>query len=160
MTQFLRELEGELPDLRRFALRLCRNEPWSEDLLQETVCQALRLEERYTPGTNLRAWLFTLQKNCYLNERRKRQRVRLYGLEEVTNEVALCVLPLQETATTMNAVLEAAEALPEGQYQVLRCVSVDGLSYAETAQTLNIPVGTVRSRLARARLTLKSMFDE
>jgi RNA polymerase sigma-70 factor (ECF subfamily) len=60
----------------------------------------------------------------------------------------------------MNAVLEAAEALPEGQYQVLKCVAVDGLSYAETAQTLKIPVGTVRSRLARARLTLKSMFDE
>lgn len=155
MPEFRVQLAREAPALGRYANFLCRGSPWSEDLCQETFLLALRLEKTFTLGTNLRAWLFALMKNIYRNEARKDRRRSVLIKQEYAEGVTGEASHNQEMSVILAQTLRSMDALPEIYRDVLFLVAIDGLTYAETAQILDTPVGTVRSRLARARELLK-----
>ncbi|MEO1135288.1 MAG: RNA polymerase sigma factor [Pseudomonadota bacterium] len=160
MSDFRVLLERETPILSRYARRLCRGSAWSEDLLQETLLLALRLEKSFTLGTNLRAWLFTLMRNKYRNEVRKRQRRGKITIEEQVNDYITDWSIRQESSLALSQTLDALAVLPKDYRDVLVLVAVKELTYVETADRIGIPIGTVRSRLSRARVLLKSALEE
>lgn len=152
---FGQELVALLPNLRRFAISLCRSRDIADDLVQTTCEKALNARSSYEPGTRLDAWLFRILRNAWID------RVRRLKAEGVQSDIAdahylvgqdgaavsEARLVLDETAT-------AIAALPDDQRAVLILVCVEELSYREAAEVLDIPVGTVMSRLARARRKL------
>ena len=152
-----------LDTLYRVALRLTADPTQAEDLVQDTMLKAYRSWRQYRPGTNARGWLLTILRNTFINDyrRRKHEPVAM-DLEAV--EPHAMDRSIQEVdpegsffAQIVDAkVLEAIDALPEEFREVLVLSDVEGMRYAEIAQALNIPVGTVKSRLFRARRQLQS----
>ena len=149
------------PQLLRFALTLTRDKNDAADLAQETVTRALAASWRFTPGTNLRAWLFRITRNLHLNRVRDgRARPRVESLEDVREAASAEELDLSsvERAAIERANLAAVRAafarLPDKYALPIHLVSVEGLSYAEAAEVLDVPVGTVMSRIYRGRRLL------
>lgn len=152
---FDRELRPLLPQLRAASLRLTRNRSDAEDLLQETVLRAWRFRHRFEPGTNLRAWVHRILRNTFASRWRRRRREH----EWWTAHGAITAERLHAEAREPAALRDALSAelasglstLPPHMHAVLWAVAVDELSYRETAERLACPVGTVMSRLHRAR---------
>jgi len=126
----------------------------ADDLVQSTVERALDKLHQWRPGTRLDSWMFCIMKNIRLNQLRRRTELNggSPGVDDIRFSVdgVRCV----EAKLTLNAVRQVFAQLPEAQREVLHLVCVEGLRYRETAEVLNIPIGTVTSRLARARLEL------
>jgi RNA polymerase sigma-70 factor (ECF subfamily) len=148
-----------LPKLRRFALSLTGNPPDADDLLQATVERALT---RTSPTGKLDAtkWMFRICRNLWIDELRSRK-VR----ETATDSPESLGEPAADTETivselTFREVLAAMDELPDEQRSVLSLVAVAGMTYREAAEVLEVPIGTVMSRLARARAALAERFDE
>lgn len=157
MTDFRHRLEEEIPRLRRYARALTRNAVRADDLVQETLTRALRKEDLWQPGTDLRAWLFTIMHNLNVNE------VRRLIKDETLVDIAGCSSKLMATTDpTASCQLQeldrAISMLPEDQRQVVLLVGLEGMDYQDTAAVLNIPVGTVRSRLSRGRDLLRKLM--
>ena len=152
-SDFATALVALLPRLRRFGAGLTGSLDASDDLVQAACERALRAPERFAPGTRLDSWMFRIMQNIWLDQRRaKGRRGRESGEEEVLAElVGADGRRVTEANLTLERVGAAMEALPEEQRVVLVAVCVEGLSYAEAAEVLEIPVGTVMSRLFRAR---------
>jgi RNA polymerase sigma-70 factor (ECF subfamily) len=161
---------GELPyraQLYKTALRLARSAENAEDLLQETYLKAYRHYETFRAGTNLKAWLFRILKNTFINEYRRRQKTpALVGFTDIeeTLESALSTVHGPVTRTPEDEVVDASldwevkRALAElpGSFRlVVLLTDIEGHSYKETAAILSIPVGTVMSRLYRGRRLLE-----
>lgn len=158
--------------LYRTALRMTRNQADAEDLVQESYLRAFRSLHQFTEGTNLRAWLFRILTNTYINEYRRRQRrpgsSSLDDLEEFylyDHLVDSRVQPTDERPEdvvlerlTVEDVVQAIESLPEEFRQVVLLADVEGFSYREIAEIVGIPVGTVMSRLFRARRRLQRIL--
>ncbi len=160
----------ELPyreQLHKTALRLTRSADGAEDLLQDTYLKAYRYYETFRPGTNLRAWLFKILKNTFINEYRRRQRVPAHvdfaSIEEIL-ESALAPIHGSVTRTPEDEVVEASldgevqralAELPHAYRVVVLLADIEGHTYGETAAILAIPVGTVMSRLYRGRRLLE-----
>jgi RNA polymerase sigma-70 factor (ECF subfamily) len=152
---FERDLIAALPALRRYALSLTRRADVADDLLQTCVERALAARGRYDPAHRMEAWLFRILRNAWLDGlRRAATRGREIDVTEMPQAAAIdgprateAVLMLQKTEAAM-------AALPVEQQEVLHLVCFEELSYAETADVLGIPKGTVMSRLARARIAL------
>lgn len=147
---FRRELVDCLPNLSKFALRLTRVRHLAEDLTQTTALKALENRARYEPGTRLLAWLFVMCRRLWIDEVRYHARHPGVALEDAPEMVQR---PDQDDRLAMRDVAAGYEALSEGYRAVLRG-AIDGRAYCETAAALGIPVGTVRSRLWRARVKL------
>jgi RNA polymerase sigma-70 factor (ECF subfamily) len=145
---------SEIPRLRRFAQGLVRNREIADDLVQDTLVRALTAEHRFQPG-NVRVWLIVILIN--LNRNRIRYLARR-GPHVGIDEIDQSVTPLL-SAPTLD-ILMALEHLSEDQREVLLLVGLEGLSYGECAQALAIPVGTVMSRLSRARHALRRLLGE
>lgn len=160
--------------LYRTALRMTRNPSDAEDLVQEAYLRAFRSLHQFTEGTNLRAWLFRILTNTYINEYRRRQRrpssSSLDDLEEFylyDHLIDSRVQPPDERPEdvvlerlTVDNVIQAIESLPEEFRQVVLLADVEGFSYREIAEIVDIPVGTVMSRLFRARRRLqRQLYD-
>ncbi|MCC6936421.1 MAG: sigma-70 family RNA polymerase sigma factor [Thermomicrobiales bacterium] len=160
--------------LYRTALRMTRNEADAEDLVQETYLRAFRSLHQFTEGTNLRAWLFRIMTNAYINEYRRRQRrpskASLDDLEEFylyDHLIESGVQPSVErpedivlSQLSVDSVINAIEDLPEEFRQVVLLADVEGFSYREIASIVDIPMGTVMSRLYRARRRLqRTLYD-
>ena len=154
------------------ALRLTKNPRDAEDLVQDTYARALRFEDRYEPGTNLRAWLFRILYNTFVNRYRRRAREKeLLGEMErhelqdaVVSDDALYALAHPEedylSRLVSAEVLTALEALPEDYRSVVLFADVYEMSYKEIADIVGCPVGTVMSRLFRGRQKLKqALYD-
>jgi RNA polymerase sigma-70 factor, ECF subfamily len=165
---------GHIDALYRTALRMTRNASDAEDLVQEAYLRAFRSLHQFTEGTNLRAWLFRILTNTYINEYRRRQRrpasASLDGFEEFylyDHLVDSRVQPPDERPEdvvlerlTVGDVTAAIESLPEEFRQVVLLADVEGFAYREIAEIVGIPVGTVMSRLFRARRRLqKQLYD-
>ena len=131
MNEVAQQIEEYVPALQRYALALCRNASAADDLVQECVVRGLTKAHLYKPGTNLRAWLFTIMHNLHVSEIRRSGKWML------------------------RAVKKAMMALPTQQRTVLYSVGVEGKSYEEVSEEFDIPVGTVKSRCFRARETLQ-----
>lgn len=152
---FSREIIALLPNLRRFALSLCRAADVADDLVQITVERALKARDRFDPATRLDAWLFRILKNAWIDQtRRTAVRGESVDIDEAPEAATVDGRDVTETRLMLTKVEGAMAALPEEQRAVLTLVCVDGLSYAEAAAVLGIPAGTVMSRLSRARLAV------
>ncbi len=153
----------ELPSLWRFALQLTRDTHDAEDLVQRTCVRAMEKADQYDDSGKLKSWLFSIAHNIWRNELRSRA-IRARGDIQAANPSGLDEselgrdLSTPETRLEFQDVVKVVEALPEGQRLVIQLVCVNGFSYAETAAILDVAVGTVMSRLARARVAIGEQF--
>jgi RNA polymerase sigma-70 factor, ECF subfamily len=149
------QLVTMLPRLRRFAVSLTGNRDRADDLVQGTCERALRSAERWEPGTRLDSWLYRIMQNLWIDEMRK---MKTRGQEQPVEEAY--GLSGEDGARTAEASLAASEVmialakLPEEQRVIVTLICVEDMSYRETSDILGIPIGTVMSRLSRARRAL------
>lgn len=154
-TEFESELISNLPKLRRYALSLCRTPDLADDLVQTAVERAVAAKDRFDIHTSLVAWLFRVLRNAWIDH------VRWVG----TRGTELDIFEIPEAAIhdgdraleahmTLRDTETAMATLPRDQQEILRLVCFEELSYSETADILNVPKGTVMSRLSRARIAL------
>ena len=171
-ARFERDVTPLLPNLYSSALRMTRNPADAEDLVQETMLRAYRGFSGFTEGTNLKAWLYRILTNTFINTYRKKQREpqTVQADDDIEDWYLYDRLAAQSTeASAETEVLErmpdedvqaALEALPEGFRLAVLLVDVEGFSYKETAEMLGIPIGTVMSRLHRGRKALERALWE
>ena len=157
MTDFARLLETEIPRLRRYARALTRDVSRADDLVQSCLLRAIAKQHLWQPGTDLRAWLFTILHNQHVNDVRRSVRE---GIAIPVEDVApVLTAPSNVGASLQLRDLERAMAkLPEEQRQVILLVGLEGMRYEEVAKVLRIPIGTVRSRLSRGRDLLRELM--
>ncbi len=150
-------LLGEIPSLRAFARSITGNPDRADDLVQETLVKAWANRTRYTPGTNLRAWLFTILRNTFYSEFRKLTR------EIADTEGRFAATLAQQASQLAHLDLEefkvAFAKLPEDQREALFLIGASGFSYEEAAAICGCAVGTMKSRTNRARQKLAHMLE-
>lgn len=152
---FRRDLVALVPKLRRFALSLSGNAPDADDLVQAACEKALRNAAQFMPGTRMDSWMYRIVQTLWLDDRRKvARRGTAVDPEESNLSDSGKAANLPEDRMMLAQTRAAMLELPEGQREVLALVAIEGLSYRETAETLDLPVGTVMSRLSRAREAL------
>jgi RNA polymerase sigma-70 factor, ECF subfamily len=148
---------ASVTSLRAFAISLTRDAEKAEDLVQETVLRAISKQEKFEPGTNLQAWLFTILRNQFCSEHRKSLREVEDG--DGSYAATMIALPDQDDRIMIHDLEAALHKLPEGQREALLLVGADGLTYEEAAQVLGCAVGTVKSRVNRARNCLAELMS-
>jgi len=154
-------LPSLLPRLWRFAWRLARDRHDAEDLVQRACACALERRQQLQPGSAALNWMFSILHSVWLNDvraRRIRSQTGLPWIEKREDTLADSSAVDPELNVLHRQVSEAVGALPDAQRALLLLVTVEGLSYREAAEALDIPIGTVMSRLARARLTIGEAF--
>jgi len=146
-----------LPRLRRFALSLTGNMDQADDLVQESCVRALTNAAQWEPGTRLDSWMYRIIQNLWFDKlRASKVRGESIDIDENTHIEGSDGRTIVETRSTLAAVSRRMSELPRDQQLVVGLVCVDGLSYKEAAETLGLPIGTVMSRLARARTALNN----
>jgi RNA polymerase sigma factor (sigma-70 family) len=154
---FKHALTTVAPHLRAFARALCGCRDRADDLAQETMLRAWAARDRYSAGTNFKAWTFTILRNHFYSEAR---RSRFHGeYDELTAERTLRAEASQESAVELEDVLRALVLVPETYREALILVAVGSLSYEEIAQICGIALGTVKSRICRARAMLTKTIE-
>jgi len=156
-SDFSRLVEAEIPRLRRYARALTRDVSRADDLVQSCLTRAVAKQHLWQPGTDLRAWLFTILHNQHVNDVRRSVREE----NNVSIDDIAPVASVQAKAMDVLALrdLEAALAkLSSEQRQVILLVGLEGMAYEEVAAVLGVPVGTVRSRLSRGRDQLRALM--
>ena len=146
--------------LLRTATRLCGRREAAEDLVQETYLQAWRSFARFEPGTNCRAWLYKILIFSHSRLRRDQSRRPVVSSLETASDAALLFDPPTPDTLTANSVKAAVESLPDQFRLVVLLVDVEQLSYREAADALDVPIGTVMSRLNRGRRLLRQALVE
>jgi RNA polymerase sigma-70 factor, ECF subfamily len=146
-----------MPQMHNFARSLCRDAVRAADLVQEALLRALSNVERFQPGTNLKAWLFTILRNEHYSQLR-RQKFEAVGVDTSTLPEP-AVLPEHDGEIELRELNTALSTLPTGQRTALLLVSASGLSYEEAATICGCAVGTIKSRVARAREMLVQLLD-
>jgi len=149
---------GQLGPLQRYARVLARDDAQAEDLVHDALVRAYERRSTFRRGGNLRTWLFSILHNTFIDGRR-RQAAELRRDAELAHFTDETVPPSQEGGVRLAQIRQAFETLPEDQRAVLHLVAVEGLSYQEAADALNVPIGTLMSRLGRARAVLRA-FEE
>jgi RNA polymerase sigma-70 factor (ECF subfamily) len=155
-----REMVALLPRLRRFARALTGSLDEGDDLVQATYERAIRNLDQWQPGTRLDSWMFRIAQNIRLNRIRGMQ-TRNRHLRQISTDghAVSDGVRAMESRSTLAAVRGFVARLPEEQRAVLLLVCVEGLSYKEVGETLDLPMGTVTSRLARARIALRAFIQ-
>ena len=151
-----RDLIEHLPRLRRYARALTGDRSRADDLVQDTLARALAKLDLWQPGSDLRAWLFTLMHNLFVNQLRS-NRLPETALDEALD---MPVSGGQLEALAVRDIHEALARLPAEQREVLLLVGLEQFGYAEAAQVLGVPTGTVMSRLSRARERMRRMLAD
>jgi len=160
LQAFERELLTLLPRLRRFARALSRDSADADDLTQVALERALKAKEQWMPGTKLDAWAMRIMRNCWIDEVRSRtRRARTFAPEEAGERIGSDAHHDIERRAEMRDVDRAMATLPAEQREVIALVLVDGLAYREAAALLDIPIGTLTSRLTRGRHALAQMLE-
>lgn len=153
--QLEQEIHAQVRSLRRYALMLTRDADAAEDLVQETLVKALAAADRWKPGSDLRVWLFRILHNTHIDEVRKRK-----TRDAAQAELAPAIdHPDAARRMELRQVLEALDRLPEAQKRPILLVALEGMSYADAARALNIPLGTFYSRLGRGRAALRRLVE-
>lgn len=144
-----------LPNLRRYALSLARRGDVADDLVQITVERALANHASYDPASRLEPWLFRILRNAFIDmTRRTKTAGTQLDVFEMPEIVSIDGETVVEARLMLQATTEAMETLPPEQRDILHLICIEELSYAEAAEVLDVPKGTVMSRLSRARLAL------
>lgn len=155
MKAFERELLTLLPRLRRFARSLARDAADADDLCQRALERALKAREQWQAGTRMDSWMYRIVRNCWIDEVRARtRRARTFAPEEAGSQVGDEGHEAIERTLEMHDVGKAMAELPPEQREVIALVLVEGLAYREAADILDIPMGTLTSRLTRGRQAL------
>ncbi len=155
---FKRELTEVVPHLRAFARGLCGRPDMADDLVQETMLKAWAAKDRFEPGTSMRAWTFVILRNAYLTDMRRNRFRGEY--DEGVAERILTAPAGQEEPIHLSDMHRALLTLPPERREALLLVGAGGFSYEEAANICGCAVGTIKSRVGRARATLNSMLDD
>lgn len=160
---FHRQIIVLLPRLRRFAFGLTRRLPDADDLVQAACLRALEKRSQWVPGSRLDSWLYRIVQNLWVDQRRQQRRRAEESIDDGDERFSEIADPSSqhrgEGRLMLGSVERAILRLPEEQRAVLMLVSVDGMAYREAADALGVPIGTVMSRLSRARLALAEMLE-
>ncbi len=150
-------LVAQIPNLRAFAVSLCGNPERADDLVQEALMKAWANIETFQPGTNMRAWLFTILRNVYYSEYRRKRR----EVEDADGSLAamLSTHPEQDGHLDLSDFKQALAQLADDQREALILVGASGFSYEEAAEICGCAVGTVKSRVNRARNRLADLLS-
>ncbi|PZQ47564.1 MAG: RNA polymerase subunit sigma [Rhodovulum sulfidophilum] len=158
MTRDAPPIADHLPALRRFALALTRDADRAEDLVQEALLRGHERRHSHRRSGSLKSWLFSILRNAFIDHRRGRlAEARREG--EIANLAPISIDAPQEAVVRLGQVRVAFLALPEDQRRALSLIALEGLSYAEAARVADVPIGTLMSRVARARAGLRA-FEE
>jgi RNA polymerase sigma-70 factor (ECF subfamily) len=155
--RFQRDLLALAPHLRAFSRTLCSGRDFADDLAQETLLKAWRARDTFEVGTNLKAWLFTILRNCFYSHGRRAWRQAHWDadaaerIEGPPNK--------QEWTIELSDTARALRTLPDMQREALILVGAGGFSYEEAAKICDTAIGTVKSRVARGRTALLSLLD-
>lgn len=157
MNDFAKLLEAEIPRLRRYARALTRDVTRADDLVQNCLTRAVAKQDLWQPGTDLRAWLFTILHNQHVNNvRRSVREGTSVSVEDISS--SLSVQPNAIASLELRDLDAAIAKLPSEQRQVVLLVGLEGMRYEQAAEVLGVPVGTVRSRLSRGRDQLRRLM--
>ena len=157
MSKFHGLVEQEIPRLRRYARALMRDAQRADDLVQDTLVRALTKGHLWQPGTDIRAWLFTIMHNQFVNT--VRRDMRETGTVDIERLSPTLVATTDPTGRRQLAELDRALArLPAEQREVILLIGMEGMAYENAAQILGVPVGTIRSRLSRGRERLRELM--
>jgi len=154
------DLLAALPRLRRYARVLTLDVNHADDLVQDTLARAWEKRRKWNLGSDLRAWLFTIMHNIHVNQFSQRQRRRLAVSLDDQGASGAWEIPVrasQSDRVELNEVLAQIQTLPDEQREVLMLTAVEGLTYKDIARLQGVPIGTVMSRLNRAREKLRRM---
>ncbi|MBL4692105.1 MAG: RNA polymerase sigma factor [Magnetovibrio sp.] len=155
------EMVAILPRLRRFALGLTRNEASADDLVQAACEKAINRIDQWEPGSRLDSWMFRIIQTTNIDQLRSQQRQDAHlGVVKHQTEQSFDGERAVEASLTLDSVRRAIHTLPDEQRAVVMLVSVEGLSYKEASNVLEIPMGTLTSRLVRARTALARILKE
>jgi RNA polymerase sigma-70 factor (ECF subfamily) len=157
VTSFETMMIDCLPHLRAYGRSLTKDPDMADDLVQDTIVRAIGARESFQEGTNLKAWLFTILRNKFLDDRR-RKRGYFEQIENVVHERLVCP-PSQDAAVEFANVAAVFWSLSAPHREILMLIGVNGLNYEEAAAILGCPIGTVRSRLSRARTELQKKLS-
>jgi RNA polymerase sigma factor (sigma-70 family) len=154
-------LAALLPRLRRFAYGLSRHATDADDLTQATVERALNARVQWQPGTRLDAWVFRIMRNQWIDTARSRQRHERWLAPEIAGaNVSTNGAPAIEAAVELRYLMRALSQLPDEQREAVALVSIDGMAYRDAANLLDIPIGTLTSRLIRGRQALLALTED
>src|SRR5262245_8316118 len=153
---FRKDLLGAIPSLRAFAVSLSQNADKADDLVQETLVKAWDKQESFQQGTNLKAWLFTILRNEFYSQMRKRGREVQDSDGIMTGRLA--IHPSQHGSVDLADFRAALELLPEDQREAIILIGASGFSYEEAAEICGCAVGTIKSRVSRARTRLQEIL--
>lgn len=156
-TGFKNDLLAAIPSLRAFAVSLAQNADKADDLVQETLVKAWDKHASFQPGTNLKAWLFTILRNEFYSQMRKRGREVQDSDGIMTGRLA--VHPSQHGMLDLKDFRSALEQLPEDQREAIILIGASGFSYEEAAGICGCAVGTIKSRVSRARTRLQEILE-
>ena len=157
-NQFKREMLNVVPHLRAFARGLCGRADFADDLVQETLLKAWAAQARFEPGTSMRAWTFVILRNVYLSELRRN---RFRGEYDETQAERILTAPAgQEGPLHLGDLHRALLTLPPERREALLLVGAGGFSYEEAAEICGCAVGTIKSRVGRARAALAAMIED
>ncbi|MDA1101359.1 MAG: RNA polymerase sigma factor [Proteobacteria bacterium] len=149
---------AEIPRLRRFARALVGDSSVADDLVQDCLLRALGRLGLWRQGGNMRAWLFTILRNLHKNRlRQSSRRPPELPIDEVSG---ISSAPAQEQQLALRDLSQALASLPEPQREVVLLIGLEGMSYKDTARILDVPVGTVMSRLSRGREALRNLMND
>jgi len=151
-------LEQSIPCLRAYARSLLQNADAADDLVQDALLRAWSAREQFTAGTNLNAWVLTILRNRFLDQKR-RDRGSNIPLDELVLQQLMC-RPSQDSAIQFSDMARAFWRLSPRHREILILVGAKGLGYAEAAAVIGCAVGTVRSRLSRARSELQALLEQ
>jgi RNA polymerase sigma-70 factor (ECF subfamily) len=155
---FQTDLIALIPQMRAFARSLCRNFAHADDLAQEAVAKAWASRASFTPGTNMKAWTFMILRNQFYSE--KRRSWRSTQLDPETAERTLVAVDNPTGALELDELRRAMAMLPDDQREALVLIGAGGLSYEEAAEVCGAAVGTIKSRVSRARDRLALIYAE
>lgn len=158
MNDVLEGIESHIPALRRYARALTGNADMADDLVQDCLERAIRKQGLWARNSNLKAWLYTILLNLFRNGRRRAGKARFDALNTLPADPA--EPPAQHGRLALAEVSRAIARLPDDQRAALLLVALEGQSYTEAADILGIPVGTLMSRIGRARQNLRTMTGE
>lgn len=159
MSRTQGQLEPHIPALRRYAFALTRDHAAADDLVQDCLERAMSRWILHRTGTDLRAWLFTILHNLFISARRSERRRPFHAALDDETEAAASVPATQDSQWLGRDILSQLAALSEDHRSVLLLVGVEGLSYGDVATVLGVPVGTVMSRLSRAREQFRRQIE-
>lgn len=155
---FKADLIALIPYMRAFARTLCRDATFADDLAQDALARAWSNRSSYEPGTNLKAWTFMILRNGFYSHTRRAWRTA--PLEPGVAEATLVAVSNPTAALELNDMRRAMNMLPKEQCEALTLIGAAGLSYEDVAEICGVAIGTIKSRVSRARLRLAAILEE